>query len=279
MVTLTRGTQDGTKVRANAGMRSFRRADRLRACAQAARAQVRAVAATAAEGGETARALAAQRRAAAEQVARVDEALAQLPAVEAAKQRNRSKAVARVSTTDPDARVMKMPDGGYRPAYNVQFATDMASDVVVGVAVTNTGSDQQALIPMQEQIAQRTGGTPAATLVDGGYVSTEGIQDAAARGTTLYTPIPKKNAPGSGSTAGQDAAVTAWRDRMTTEAAKAVYRARAGTAERLNADTRVHRTLATVPVRGLTKVLMWALWAALAQNMMRTMAIVPHLMT
>jgi hypothetical protein len=175
--------------------------------------------------------------------------------------------------------VMKMPDGGFRPAYNVQFATDMASDVVVGVAVTNTGSDQQALIPMQEQIARRTGQTPTETLADGGYVSTEGIQDAAARGTMLYAPIPAKNAPGSGSTAGQDAAVTAWRARMTTEAAKAVYRARAGTAERLNADTRVHRTLATLPVRGLTKVLTWALWAALAQNMMRAMAIVPHLMT
>ena len=78
----------------------------------------------------------------------VEAALAELPAVAAAKARTASKRKkgerpkeARVSTTDPEARVMKMSDGGYRPGYNVQFATDHESDVIVGVSVTNAGSD------------------------------------------------------------------------------------------------------------------------------------------
>ena len=80
-------------------------------------------------------------------------------------------------------------------------------------------------------------------------------------------------------TPGDSAAVIAWRARMTTDEAKAIYKARAATAEWVNADARTHRTLGRVLVRGLTNVHTWALWGALAHNMMRTMGIVPHLMT
>jgi len=279
VVTLTRVAQDGTKVRASAGIRSFRRRPTLEEAGRLARQQVTRTAAQV-HGDVNAREAAAQQRAAAERLARVEEALAQLPQVEAAKRRNRSKATPRASTTDPDARVMKMMDGGYRPAYNVQFATDVSSQVVVGVAVTTTGADQGELVPMLDQIARRTGRSPATELADGGFVSIESIRGASQRGVTLYAPIPKGNhAPGAGSSAGQDAAVSAWRDRMATDEAKAFYKARAGTAERINADAKCHRTLGQLGVRGLTKVTTWALWAALAQNVMRAMEIVPHLMS
>jgi transposase len=135
VVTLNRIAQDGTKIRASAGVRSFRRGERLRDCGQMSRQQV---ARTKAEADGAAPA--AQRRAAEERLARVEEALAALPDVEAAKKRNGTESAARVSTTDPDARVMKMADGGYRPAYNVQFATDVDAHAVVGIAVTNGGS-------------------------------------------------------------------------------------------------------------------------------------------
>ena len=279
VVTLTRVAQDGTKVRARAGVRSFRRRPTLETALQLARQQVRRTAAQV-QGEVHAREAAAQQRATAERVARIEAALAELPAVEAAKRRNRSKALPRTSTTDPEARVMKQMDGGYRPAYNVQFATDVASQVVVGVAVTNTGSDQGALVPMLEQITRRTGQPPAGALVDGGYVSTEAIHTAHTQDVTLYAPVPKgAHGPGAGAEAGKDVAVAAWRDRMATAEAQAIYKARAGTAERINADAKCHRTLHRLPVRGLGKVLTWALWVALAQNMMRTMEIVPHLMT
>lgn len=277
VVTLNRIAQDGTKIRANAGVRSFKRGERLRDCRQMARQQVARTKAEA-DGAAPAARAAAQRRAAAEQLARVDEALAELPAVEAAKLRNGTKSAARVSTTDPDARVMKMADGGYRPAYNVQFATDVDGQAIVGVAVTN-GGEPAELVPMLDQVQARTHRRPAAYFVDGGFVSTAGIVAVAAREVPLYAPIPAgPRAPGAGA-GPMEPAVATWRARMATDDAKARYRIRAATAEWVNADTKGHRAMRMVPVRGLPKVHTWALWVAVAMNVMRAMEIVPHLMT
>jgi len=101
-------------------------------------------------------------------------------------------ATPRVSTTDPDARVMKMPDGGFRPAFNVQLATTTdAARAIVGVSVTNRGSDQGQATPMLEQIEARTGVRPSELLVDGSYPSHDAIDEATAAGVTLYAPVPK----------------------------------------------------------------------------------------
>jgi transposase len=279
VVTLTRVAQDGTKVRASAGVRSFRRGERLRACQQLARQQVARTRAQV-DGAALSREAAAQRRAATEAEARVDAALAALPTVEATKRRNRSPGAAKVSTTDPDARVMKMMDGGFRPAYNVQLATDMASDVVVGLAVTNTGSDQQELVPMLAQIHQRTGNYPAAYVTDGGYVSGASIRGTARVDVPLYAPVPKgTRAPGAGAAAGKDAAIAAWRARMATDAARAISKQRGGVAERINADLHTHRPLHALPLRGLAKVRIYVTWTVVAHNVLRAMDIVPHLMT
>jgi len=276
VVTLNRIAQDGMKVRADAGVRSFRRGERLESCRQMAKQQVNRTFAQM-DGDLSARRAAAQQRAAREQLARVEEALAQLPSIAEAKKRNGSKGEAKASTTDPDARVMKMPDGGFRPAYNIQFATDVEGQGIVGVAVTN-GGEQAELVPMVEQVEDRTGKKPGAVFADGGFVSTHGIVSLAKGGVLLYAPVAEgKHAPGSGQ-GPMPPAVAEWRARMATDDAKAVYRVRAATAERVNADTRVHRGLHAVPVRGLTKVRAWALWAALAFNVLRVMEIVPHQM-
>ena len=78
----------------------------------------------------------------------------------AGKERAAKVTEARVSTTDPEARVMKMPDGGFRPAYNVQLATDVSSGIVMGVSVINDGTDQGEALPMVEQVVRRTGRQP-----------------------------------------------------------------------------------------------------------------------
>jgi transposase len=284
VVTLARVAQDGTRVRASAGVGSFRREGTLRACLTEAQ---RLVARTKrqSEGGRTA-AEAAQARAAADRVARVEEALAELPAVAAAKARTASKRKgrapkeARVSTTDPAARVMKLSDGGYRPAYNVHFATDHVSDLIVGVAVTNVSSDQQELLPMLTQVEQRVG-RPGMWLADGGFVAHEAIDEATARGVCVLAPVPRR--PGSKDPVpvqpSDSPAVAAWRQRMQTDEAKQQYRHRGAIAERINADARTHRTLGRLLVRGLPKVHAWVLWFALAHNLMRSLGVVPHLMT
>jgi transposase len=278
IVTLARVAQDGTRVRASAGVGSFRREGTLAECLKDAQKLVER---TKRQGdGGLPRDEAAQARAAVDRLARVEEALAEYPAVAEVKRRNRSKATPRVSTTDPQARIMKMTDGGYRPAYNVQFATDHDSDVIVGVDVTNVGSDQQQLVPMLDQLERRVG-LPATMLADGGYVAHEAIEEASERGVEILAPVPRQR----GSTepvpsqATDSLAVAAWRTRMQTESAQQQYRYRGAIAERINADAKTQRTLGRLLVRGLSKTLSTALWVALAHNAIRTMEIVPHLMT
>jgi transposase len=283
VVTLARVAQDGTRVRGHAGAGSFRRGATLRECLRQARRQVVRTAQQTAAPVNT-RAEAAQRRAAADRLARVDEALAQLPAVQATKDRQKGprRTEARVSTPDPDARVMKMADGGYRPAYNVQLATDVDSRVIVGVDVTNLGSDRAALLPMLDQVRRRTGREPLAHLVDGGFFTKDVLTAATARGVTVYAPLPKcRDATVDPATPvpGDSPSVAAWRARMMTDAGTQIYKQRGATAEWVNADGRAHRILNAIPVRGLPRVHTWALWLALAHNMMRTMEIIPHVMT
>lgn len=283
IVTLARVAQDGTRVRASAGVGSFRREGALRDCLTEARKLVERTKRQR-EGATPSEA--AQARAAADRVARVEEALAVLPEVAAAKARTASKRkgqpakAPRVSTTDPSARIMKMADGGYRPAYNVQFATDQDSDVIVGVDVSNTPTDQPALLPMLNQIDRRVGACPTTLLVDGGFVAHAAIDAVTRRGVRLLAPVPRR--PRSTEPVGiqrrDSIAVALWRARMQTDAAKHEYRARGAIAERLNAEVRTHRTLGRILVRGLPKVRSWVLWVALAHNAIRAMGIVPHLM-
>jgi hypothetical protein len=282
IVTMARVAHDGTRVRGSAGAGSFRRGETLHECLRQARKQVERTHKQTDAPVQT-RVEAAQRRAAVDRLARVEEALAQLPQVEALKRKQGAKASEpRVSTTDPDVRVMKMADGGYRPAYNVQFATDVDGRAVVGVAVTTEGHDRAALLPMLAQLEQRTGQRPEAHLVDGGFVNKDAITAAADSGVVVYAPLLTRAGRTRDLAAplpGDSPAVQAWRTRMMTDDGQRLYKDRGATAEWVNADGRAHRVLDRIPLRGLQKVHTWALWIALAHNLMRTMQLVPHLMT
>jgi hypothetical protein len=184
---------------------------------------------------------------------------------------------ARISMTDPEARVMKMSDGGWCPAYNVQLATDVDSGVIVGTAVVNQGSDSGQAPPMEEQVRQRTGVHPEAYLVDGGYAQRNDITTIEDRQVTVYAPVRPPRTTTSGrerSTPRSDdsPAVVAWRQRMETGAAKARYKMRAATAEWANAQMRSHGLL-PFTVRGMDKALSVVLLAVIAHNIMRAIAL------
>ena len=274
LIRMRRVAQDGTRIRASAGAASFRRRASLKECLREAREQVRNVKRQLQSegGGTTARQDGARLRAAQERVSRVKKAMNELQKVQERKGSAEEKKNARASTTDPEARVMKMGDGGWRPAYNVQFATDVESRVIVGVTVTNKGNDQGQIEPMLEEIGRRTEKLPQELLVDGGYTKLDSIEAAAVAGVKVYSPLqqarrsdvdpskPKKNdGPG----------VRAWRRRMATERAKQIYKDRAATAETTNADLRTWRGLDRLQVRGSSKVLSVALWSAMALNLLR----------
>jgi len=282
--------QDGVRVRANAGAASFRRKASLQDNLELARKRVRELREQldADPAQDSRRKAAAQQRARREMQQRLQSALERLPELEAIKRRNGSKAEeARASSTDADASVMKMADGGYRPAYNTQYASDCDSQVIVGVEVSTSGSDMAQLAPMVEQIEQRLGSTPQKMLVDGGYPAHAQI-DAVADRTEVYAPVPEARAKkdDKGNEDQQDkhepkpddsAAVASWRQRMASDEAKELYKRRAATAECVNAQAR-NRGLQRMPVRGLQKVRCVALLFALAHNLMRTLALAPQLL-
>jgi hypothetical protein len=279
LVVLHRVAQDGTRVRADAGAASFRREQTLDALIQEAREHLAAVTREATDPAITARQAAARQRGAKDRLARREAALAQIPEVAAVKKQSGAKdKTPRASTTDPEARVMKMPDGGYRPAHNVQFATTTdKARVIVGVSVSNRGSDAKQSTPMLEQIEQRTGQRPDEILLDGGYAQHEAIDAAAVKGVTVYAPVPKprkddgrdphKARPGDSQAVGE------WRERMGTAEAKEVYKKRAATAETVNADAKKHRGLSSLAVRGSGKVLASALLVALTYDILRLLTL------
>ncbi|MFQ5861159.1 MAG: IS1182 family transposase [Dehalococcoidia bacterium] len=286
-VTLDRVAQDGMRVRASAGASSFRRQETLEKHLEEARAQVARLAQEREhpDPGVTRRERAARERAARERVERVEQALDYLPQAQAAKERQqhtqatpkRAKVTApRVSSTDPQARVMKMPDGGFRPAYNVELATDQAKGVIVGVAVIREGTDAGQALPMEEQVVKRTGRHPWAYLMDGGFATREDITTLEERNVTVYSPVRlPRNKPEEERYQpryGDSPQVVQWRQRMATEEAKAVYRQRGSTAEWANAQVSQHG-VSRFTVRGVAKLTSVMLLVAVAHNLLRWAAL------
>ena len=202
LVDLNRVAQDGMRVRASAGAASFRRRPTLEEALAEAEAQVEALRAELEDdpAAGNRRQQKARERAARERAERIKGALERLPELEA-KKKPEDREKARCSTTDPDATVMKMADGGFRPAYNVQFSTATDSQIIVGVDVVTTGSDAGQMAPMVEQIEARYDQTPEEVLVDGGFAQHDQIEAVSAPevGCTVYAPVPEPKDPEGGS--------------------------------------------------------------------------------
>jgi transposase len=283
LVDLERVAQDGLRIRASAGASSFRRRGKLSQALQEAKDQVERLKKELRDdsGASHRRRQAAQQRAAQERVQRLEHALEELAKVEQAveKRGKESKEKARASMTDPEARKMKMPDGGFRPAYNAQLATDTQSRLIVGVELTNQGSDGGQMAPMLDQIQERHEQSPKEYLVDGGFRSCEDIDYAATEhGTKVFAPVRDKEKKEK---AGKDPfaplpsdkpAVAEWRQRMGTAEAQKLYHLRSATAEWSNAQAR-NRGLYQVRVRGLVKVRAVLLWYVLIHNWVQAQAL------
>lgn len=290
LVKVSRVSQDGVRVRVGAGAGSFRREQRLQKLLEESRAHVeelrRQLEAPEQLAADQARKMAAQKQRAEEKQKRLQRAIAQLAELKKKQEKAAKRAgqgqwgrkirgkQPRVSTTDPEARVMKMANGGFNPALNVQLATDTESRAIVGVEVSNEGSDSAGLSqPMREQVEQRTGKKVEQHLLDGGYMRRQDIEKAHQQGVELFMPPkPAKNPKNRGRELepkpGDSEGVRAWKQRMRSEAGKQIYKQRGSTSETVNADLRTYRGLTQIMVRGLGKTKCVALWCALAYNVM-----------
>ncbi len=299
LITLSVVAQDGLRVRAHAKASSFRRREKLAELRAQAEAQVRTLKRELTEdaGASARRKQAAVERAAHDRAQRLAAALATMDKLERkpppepkkpkpSKRRGRSggdepphaasttakpEPEPRVSTTDPEARVMKMADGGFRPAFNAQLAVDAQTQLIAAVAITNSGSDMGQMSPMHHNIQQRYATTPDHWLADGGFTKLQAIDELTVRGTQPVLPPPRSRNPDIDCLAPKDSdspAQAQWRAFMASDFAKALYIQRGATVECANAQLR-RRGLHRFNVCGMAKTRAVLLWHALAHNLMR----------
>jgi transposase len=277
--------QDGVRIRASAGAASFRRLPSLHKARKRARRAVAQLKRELEENPEASsrRLAAARERAAADRLARVERALKEHAKIEEDNRRRRErdkkkmqkKASPRVSTTDAEARVMKMADGGFRPAYNVQIASDPETQIVVALEVETSGSDRGLMRPLLEKVRQRYDRLPRHHLTDAAYGTKDDIEWAAENAVLVHCP-PLKNKHGSDPYAPRPddgPGVAAWRRRMNSPAGKGRYKPRK-LCECIHAQFR-NRNLRQFTVRGRIKVRAVSLLFALANNVLATRRLCP----
>lgn len=272
--------QDGMRVRASAGSSSFRRKKTLELLHKKAAEHVKRLREESENEAERqqgdARRKAAQQRAAKEREERIRKALEDVDELQEIREKRKKGEgeSARCSTTDPEARNMKMGDGGFRPAFNVQFATDGDARVIVAVDVTNSGSDRGQMAPLHEEVCRRYRRTPQHHLVDSAFATKEDIKTVEQAQTKVISSVPRadqlrRQGKDPHSRQGNDSdEFAAFRERMGTTEYQDLYRLRPSIAEFPNADCR-NRGLQQFRVRGLVKAKAVALWHALAFNLMR----------
>jgi transposase len=300
LVELNVVAQDGMRVRAWAKASSLRRRDKLKYLHELAQAQVAALKREVTEDASASarRKQAALERAAREREERLAKAIATMDEIaampepkkpKASKRRGKGKddppaggtAVAaepakpepepRVSTTDPEARVMKMADGGFRPAFNAQLAVDVQTQLIASVDVVDQGSDMRQMAPMHADVQQRYGVTPDHWLADGGFTRLQAIEELTERGTQPVLPPPRSRNPNIDHLAPKETdspALANWRSTMASDWGQALYKWRAASVECANAQLR-RRGLTQFNVRGKVKAKAVLLWHALAHNLMR----------
>ncbi len=300
LVALNVVAQDGLRVRAHAKASSFRRREKLAELHAQAQAQVQALKRELSEdaGASARRKQAAMERAASEREQRLAAALATMdklqhkPLPEPKKPRPpkrrgggssgdgppdadgtpaKPEPQPRVSSTDADARVMKMADGGFRPAFNAQLAVDVQTQLIAAVALTNSGSDMGQMSPMHLDVQQRYGATPEHWLADGGFTKLQAIDALSERGTQPVVPAPRSRNKDIDALAPKPTDTPAqahWRAFMASDFARDLYRWRGASVECANAQLR-RRGLSHFNVCGMAKARAVLLWHALAHNLMR----------
>jgi transposase len=270
--------QDGMRIRASAGAGSFRRKATLQEHLHDAEHHLQTLKKEIEMNPAQleSRRRKAQLRAAEEKKTRLEQALEHVQEI-AQSREARQKGdgeTARASHTDPEARRMKMPDGGTRPAYNAQFATDTRTGIIVGVDAANACNDANQLTPMVEEVRKNTGKRPKKVLVDGGYSTRDNVDWAAKNQIEIYTPVKdakKQQEAGKDPYAphkGDSPAMIAFRERMSQDESKAIYQLRCQTAEWVNAQAR-NRGLYRVHVRGKEKVRAVLVLMVLAHNLLQ----------
>jgi transposase len=262
--------QDGSRVLASASHNSFRKELALQVCLEQAELHLKAVLRGEDDPDPTPRRHAARRQAAYSFKIRIKKAIEVIKELRLKKQVSRDphrrKKIPRASSTDPDSRLMKMSEGNIAPAYNIQLATAgslMGGPItIIGIMISQSGTDKGRLIPMCKEIQKNTGILPKVLMADADHVTYEEIREAHGK-VELLLPIPER---AGGEHGASDEAIKEWKARMETDKAIQQYRSRKAIAERANSNLLIRFGLEPLPVRGVVKVNCVVLMGAIVNN-------------
>jgi transposase len=192
LITLERVMHDGVKVEAGASDKSFRRQETLERHLELAGQQVKEMKEVEEAGSPEVRerVAKARERAVRERKERLESALRELKRIQEGQSSSEKREKARVSTTDPEARIMQQPGGGFAPGYNVQISTDAKATVIVGVGVSQAANDTGELVPALERIEANLGEGPQQVVVDSGFINQGTIRAMETQGIDLIGPMP-----------------------------------------------------------------------------------------
>lgn len=277
--------QDGLRVRANAGRGSFRKEESIKVLYNKAKERLERLKKEIEEDPKSCilKQQMAKKQACEAKLKRLEAAQKELAVFlkekESHRKKHKKKALTpeekktlTVSMTDPEARIMKMSDDGFRPAYNFQYAVDTFSKAILGVDVVNAGTDGGLARPMYEKIRQQCG-IPKRYLADGGYKNREDIEFLSRNGCEAFIPLQKSKTIGKKADEPKvSEEIKDWRIRMNSESGKEIYRRRASSIELVNAAAR-KRGLYQIHVRGLNKARGIANLYAITHNMVRSIAL------
>ena len=289
LITLEEVITDGTKVRSAASRSSMRRKQTLIELEKKARTRVAELKQELeADSAAGERRLSKRRLSAAEDRARrVAAALARHPATAPKEETDQTKGdeppaggksgkkpkQERVSTTDPDAPLMKMADGAVRPAYNVQVAS--ACGFVVAIEPVQRRNDRGLAPAMVAQVEQRCGKPPDRLLADTGAMTAADIVTIAQThpSVQVFSPPPARKEASKPESkaryernrAAEPQCLQEWRTRMDSEEGQAVYKRRSNT-EHVHARLK-NRGFGRMVLRGLAKVRIACLLHAVTHNL------------
>lgn len=277
-------SQDGTRLKANAGFNSFHRQSTLEKIRDAIKSYLAELEKTQ-ESEYDKKKQKRQKQIAEERLERVQEALRILEKEREIKKENgennsappseKDLADVRASTTDPEARKMKMGDGGFRLAYNLQFATGMDSRVIFGADITtglDAGTSPRMMARVHSRLKKLGMAPPKNWIGDSAYSGKKDVEEAALiyPNCRYYAPPkvrkgidPKKHLKSDSE------AIKKWRDLIDQEEVKNVYKKRCSTAEFSNAQVK-QRGWREFLVRGREKVMSNALLNVIAHNIARS---------
>ena len=229
LIALERVTHDGAKIKAQCRAGTFRREGTLREHMEMAKMHVEKVTAAGDEGDAAGvKEAAARRRGARERAKRIESALQELEKVRETKRGTKAKENVRISRTEPEARVMKHGDGGYAPSYNAQITTDTTAGMIVGVGLTDEGSDYGQLVPSIERVEAQAGKRPGQMITDGGFTSRGNIIEAKTMGVDLIGSWRGKNAISAGQMRRRGVASDFIPDKFRYDASRNEYMCPAG---------------------------------------------------